>query len=328
MMRRDFITLIGGAVATWPLAARGQQPAMPVIGYLDSRSPEAVTDRLRGFRQGLKESGYFESENVSIVYRWAENEPDRLKDLATDLVHRGAAVIVTAGPPSTFAAKAAAASTIPIVFLVGDDPVRLGLVASLSRPGGNMTGINIFNAELAAKRLGLLRELVPRATRVAVLVSPADVALTEIQLKEVEAAARAMRIEAQVFNADSSDEIDTAFQMIDRERLDAIFVGTTPFLNGRRVQLAQLAAFYRLPVTYALRDCAEVGGLMSYGSDIVDAYRQVGVYSGRILKGAKPAELPVLQPSKFELVINARTAKMLGLEVPPTLLARADDVIE
>jgi ABC-type uncharacterized transport system substrate-binding protein len=329
MKRREFISLLGGGAAAWPLAARAQQPAMPVIGYLDPRSPEAITDRLRGFRQGLKESGYFESENVSIVYRWAENEPDRLQELATDLVRRSAAVIVTAGPPSTFAAKAAAAaSKIPIVFLVGDDPVRLGLVASLSRPDGNMTGINIFNAELAAKRLGLLRELVPRATRVAVLVNPADVALTEIQLKEVEAAARGMRIETQVFNADSSDEIDTAFQMIDRERLDAIFVGTTPFLNGRRVQLAQLAAFYRLPVTYALRDCAEVGGLMSYGSDIVDAYRQVGVYSGRILKGAKPAELPVLQPSKFELVINARTAKMLGLEVPPTLLARADEVIE
>jgi putative tryptophan/tyrosine transport system substrate-binding protein len=327
MKRREFITLLGGAMAAWPLAARAQRPAMPLVGYLDSRSPEAVADRLRGFRQGLKESGYVESENVSIVYRWAENEPDRLQELATGLVRRGVAVIVTASPPSTFAAKAAT-STIPIVFLVGDDPVRLGLVASLSRPGGNMTGINIFNAELAAKRLGLLRELVPHATRVAVLVNPADVALTETQLKEVEAAARAIGVQTQVFNADSSAEIDTVFEMIHRERFDAIFVGTTPFLNGRRVQLAQLAAFHRLPATYALRDCAEVGGLMSYGSDIVDGYRQVGDYSGRVLKGAKPAELPVLQPSKFEMVINLKTAKAIGVELPTAILLRADEVIE
>jgi putative ABC transport system substrate-binding protein len=259
--RRSFISLIGGAAA-WPLVARAQQSAMPLVGYLDSRSPEAVADRLRGFRQGLKDSGYVESENVSIVYRWAENELGRLQELASDLVRRGAAVIVTAGPPSTFAAKAAT-STIPIVFLVGDDPVRLGLVASLSRPGGNMTGINVFNAELAAKRLGLLRELVPRATGVAVLVSPAEGALTETQLKQVGAAARAMGVQSRIFNADTSAEIDTVFEIINRERLEAIFVGTGAFLNGRRVQLAQLAAFHRLPATYALRDYAEVGGLMS-----------------------------------------------------------------
>jgi putative ABC transport system substrate-binding protein len=249
-----------------------------------------------------------------------------LQELVTDLVRRRVAMIATAGPAPTFAVKAAS-TTIPIVFLVGDDPVRLGLVTSLSRPGGNMTGINLLNAELAAKRLELLRELVPRATRVAVVVNPADV-LTETQLKDVEAAARTMGVQIQVFNADSSAEINTAFEAIGRERPDAIFVGTTPFLNGRRVQLAQLAAFHRLPATYALRDYVEAGGLMSYGSDIVDGYRQVGVYTGRILKGAKPADLPVVQSTKFELIINSQTARMLSLRVPPTLLARADEVIE
>ena len=292
--RRDFITLLGGAAVAWPLAARAQQPAMHMIGYLDSRSPEAVADRLRGLRQGLKESGYIENENVVIAYRWAENQPDRLQELAADLVRRGVAVIVTAGPPPTFAAKAAT-TTIPILFLVGVDPVRLDLVASLARPGSNMTGINIFNVELAAKRLELLRELVPRAARIALLVNPADVAITETQVKEVQAAARAIGLQIQVFNADSSPEIDAAFETIGRERPDAIFVGVSPFLNGRRVQLAQLAAFHRLPAVYAVRDYAEVGGLMSYGSDVVDGFRQVGVYAGRILKGAKPADLPVVQ---------------------------------
>ena len=294
MRRRDFITLVAGTAVAWPLVAHAQQAAMPVIGYLDSRSPEAVADRLRGLRQGLKESGYIENENVVIAYRWAENQPDRLQELAADLVRRGVAVIVTAGPPPTFAAKAAT-TTIPILFLVGVDPVRLDLVASLARPGSNMTGINIFNVELAAKRLELLRELVPRAARIALLVNPADVAITETQVKEVQAAARAIGLQIQVFNADSSPEIDAAFETIGRERPDAIFVGVSPFLNGRRVQLAQLAAFHRLPAVYAVRDYAEVGGLMSYGSDVVDGFRQVGVYAGRILKGAKPADLPVVQ---------------------------------
>jgi putative ABC transport system substrate-binding protein len=298
-----------------------------VVGYLDSRSPEAVADRLRGFRPGLKENGYIENENVAIAYRWAENRPDRLQELATDLVRRRVAVIATAGPPATFAAKAAT-STVPILFLVGDDPARLGLVASLARPGGNLTGINIFNAELAAKRLELLRDLVPRATRVAVLVNPADVWLTEPQLKAVKAAAPPMGLQIQVLNADSRAEIDAAFETIGRERPDAIFVGTSPFLNGRRVQLTQLAAFHRIPSIYALRECAEVGGLMTYGSDIVDGYRQIGVYAGRILKGAMPSELPVVQASKFELVINASTAKMLGITVPDKLLVAADEVIE
>jgi putative ABC transport system substrate-binding protein len=327
LKRREFMTLLGGAAVAWPLAAWAQQPGMPVVGYLDSRSPEAVADRLRGFRQGLKESGYIENENVAIAYRWAENQPDLLQELATDLVRRRVTVIATAGPPPTFAAKAAT-TTIPIIFLVGDDPVRLGLVASLARPAGNMTGVNLFNVELAAKRLELLRELVPRAARIAVLVNPADVAITETQVQEVQAAARAIGLQVQVFNADTSAEIDAAFESIGRERPDAIFVGVTPFLNGRRVQLAQLAAFHRLPAIYAARDYVEVGGLMSYGSDIVDGFRQVGVYAGRILKGARPADLPVVQSSKFELVINASTAKMLGLTVPDKLLVAADKVIE
>jgi putative tryptophan/tyrosine transport system substrate-binding protein len=306
MNRREFITLLGGVAAAWPLAARAQQPpAMPVIGYLDSRSPEAVANRLRGLRQGLKESGYMDNENLAIAYRWAENQPDRLKELATDLARRRVAAIVSAGPPATFAAKAAT-STIPILFLVGDDPARLGLVASLARPGGNLTGINIFNAELAAKRLELLRELVPGAKRVAVLVSPADAALTDPQLKAVNAAAPAMGLQIQVLNADNSTEVGAAFEAIGRDRPDAIFVATTPFLNGRRVQLTQLAAFHRVPAIYAVRDCAEVGGLMSYGSDLVDGYRQIGVYTGRILKGAMPSDLPVVQSTKFELVVNLR----------------------
>jgi putative ABC transport system substrate-binding protein len=325
--RRAFLTLLGGAAAAWPLAARPQQQAMSIIGYLDSRSPEAVANRLRGFRQGLKESGYVENENLAIAYRWADNQRDRLQDLATDLARRRVAAIVSAGPPATFAAKAAT-STIPILFLVGDDPARLGLVASLARPGGNLTGINVFNAELAAKRLELLREVVPGAKRVAVLVSPADAALTEPQLKAVNGAAPVMGLQIQVLNADNSAEIGAAFEVIGRDRPDAIFVATSPFLNGRRVQLTQLAAFHRLPAIYSVRDCAEVGGLMSYGSDLVDGYRQIGVYAGRILKGAMPSDLPVVQSTKFELVVNLSTAKMLRLSVPDKLLVAADEVIE
>jgi putative tryptophan/tyrosine transport system substrate-binding protein len=326
LKRRDFITLLGGA-AVWPIAARGQQPAMPVVGFLDLRSPDEIADRLRGFRQGLKESGYVEGENVAIAYRFAEYQNDRLPELAADLVRRRVAVIAAAGPPPSFAAMAAT-TTIPIVFVVGDDAVRLGLVASLSRPGGNMTGVNILAAELTAKRLALLRELLPLTSRIAVLVNPADAEVTNTQLKEVEAVTRATGLQIQVLNANTSAEIDAAFETIGRERPDAIFVGISPFLNGRRVQLAQLAAFHRIPATYAFRDFAEAGGLMSYGSDIVDGFRQAGTYAGRILKGAKPADLPVMQASKFELIINAQTARMLGLAVPTTLLALADKVIE
>jgi putative tryptophan/tyrosine transport system substrate-binding protein len=324
--RRDFITLLGSATA-WPLAARAQQPAMQVIGFLDSRLPDAITDRLRGFREGLKDTGYVEGENVAIVYRLAENQDDRLPELAADLVRRRVAVIATAGPPSTFAAQAAT-KTIPVVFLVGDDPVRLGLVTSLSRPGGNMTGINVLSAEVAAKRLELLRELLPKLVRIAVLVNPADATVTETQLKDVNAAAGAMGLQIQVFNANTSAEIDAAFETMGRERPDAVLVGVSAFLNGRRVQLAHLATFHRLPAMYALRDYAEAGGLMSYGSNIVDGFHQVGLYTGRILKGAKPADLPVVQANKFELVINAQTARMLGLSLPDKLLAVADAVIE
>jgi ABC-type uncharacterized transport system substrate-binding protein len=325
--RREFITLLGGAAAAWPLASRAQQAAVPVIGFIDPRSPEAVTDRLRGFRQGLKEAGFVEGENVAIAYRWAENQLDRLPELVADLVRRQVAVLATGGAPAAFAAKAAT-TTIPVVFLMGDDPVRLGLVASLARPGGNLTGINLFIAELATKRLELLRDLVPSASRIAALVNPADRPLTENQLAELKTAAPAIGLQIQVFSANTSREIDAAFEMMGRERPDALFVAATPFLNSRLVQLAQLAAFHRIPATYALREGAEAGGLMSYGASVVDAFRQLGIYTGRILKGAKPAELPVVQSSKFELVINHNTARMLGLTVPDTLLARADEVIE
>jgi ABC-type uncharacterized transport system substrate-binding protein len=326
MRRRDFVTLLGGAVA-WPLAARAQQPAMPVIGYLDTRSQDTALDRLNALRRALKETGYVEGENVTIVYRWAEGRYDRLPELAADLVRRQAAVIAAGGgTPSAMAAKAATA-TIPIVFVVGDDPVRLGLVSSLARPGGNLTGVNFFNVELTAKRLELLREIVPAATRVAVLVNPAN-AGTESTLRDVEAAARVMGLQMKAFNASTSPEIDAAFATLVRERPDALFVAGDGFFLSRRVQLANLTVRHAIPAAFSVRQFAEAGGLMSYGSDLQDTYRQIGVYVGSILKGAMPADLPVVQASKFELVINAQTARMLGLNVPPTLLARADEVIE
>jgi putative ABC transport system substrate-binding protein len=325
--RREFISLLGGAAAAGPVAARAQQAAMPVIGFLDSTSPDTYADRLRGFRQGLKDTGYVEGETVAIEYRWAENQIDRLPELAAELVRRQIAVIVAGAPPSTFAAKAAT-TTIPIVFGVGVEPVQAGLVASLARPSSNLTGINFFSTELAGKRLELLRELVPAAIRVAVLVNPANAAIAESTLRDVEAAARAMGLQIHVLNANSSREIDAAYTTFVRERPDALFVSSSPFFTSRRVQLAQLAARHALPAIYAVRDYAEAGGLISYGASLRDAYHQMGVYTGRILKGAKPADLPVVQASKFELVINAQTARMLGLEVPPSLLARADEVIE
>jgi putative tryptophan/tyrosine transport system substrate-binding protein len=301
---------------------------MPVIGFLHVTSPDARTDHLRAFRQGLKDTGYVEGENVTIVYRWANNEVDRLPVLAAELVQRRVAVIAaTGGNISALAAKAAT-TTIPIIFDVGEDPVRLGLVASLARPGGNLTGINFFTVELAAKRLELLRELVPSAIRIAVLVDPAFATTTESTLRDVETAGRAMGLQIQVLTASTSGEINAAFAAIARARPDAIYSGISPFLIDRRVQLAQLAARHAIPAIYQDRLYAEVGGLISYGANLTDAYRQVGVYTGRILKGARPAELPVVQSSKFELVINAETARMLDLTVPPQLLARADEVIE
>jgi len=323
--RRDFIKLVGGAGA-WPLAARAQQPGMPVIGFLDTRSPDGMTDRLRAFREGLKNSGYVERENVAIEYRWAENQLDRLPELAAELVRRQVAVIAATSTYSAFAANAATTTT-PIVFLVGEDPVRLGLVASLARPGGNLTGINNFAGELTVKRLELLREMVPGAARIAVLVNPAN-ATRETALRDLAAAARVMGLQIQVLNASTSREIDAAFATFVRERPDAVFVGLDPFFISRRAQLVNLASRHALPATFTLREFAEAGGLMSYGTNIADAFRQIGVYAGRILKGAKPADLPVVQSTKFELVINASTARMLGLAVPPTLLATADEVIE
>jgi ABC-type uncharacterized transport system substrate-binding protein len=326
MRRREFITLLGGAAVALPTAARAQQPTMPVIGFLDTRSPDGMTDRLRAFREGLKDSGYVERENVAIEYRWAENQVDRLPELAADLVRRQVAVMIAPGV-GAFVAKAATA-TIPIVFVVAEDPVKLGLVANIARPGGNLTGINLFNTELVAKRLDLLRELVPGAARIAVLVNSTDGASTETTVRDATAAARAIGLQIQVLNANTGREIDSAFATMSRDGYAALFVGASPYLSGRRVQLAQLAAFNHLPATYSNREYVDVGGLMSYGTSIVDALRQVGVYAGRILKGAKPAELPVVQASKFELVINANTARMLGISVPDTLLARTDEVIE
>ena len=323
--RRQFIALLGGAAAAWPLAARAQQPAMPVIGFLHSASPEAFASYVRAFRQGLKDSGYAEGENVAIEYRWAENQIDRLPILASELVRRPVAVLVANGP-AVFATKAAT-TTIPIVFLVPEDPVKLGLVGSLARPGGNLTGINFYLGELTAKRLELLRELVPGATRVAVLVNPANIAI-ETTLRDVQSAARAIGLQIQVLNASTIREIEGAFETLARERPDALAVGPDAFFTDRRVQLVNLSSRQAIPTAYGDRGFAEAGGLMSYGARLGDAYRHHGVYAGRILKGAKPADLPVVQSSKFELVINHPTARMLRLTISPTLLSTADEVIE
>src|SRR6478672_9739291 len=327
MRRREFITLLGGAAAAWPLAARTQQ-TLPVIGFLNSASLDTFSRHLRAFREGLKDTGYVDGENVAIEYRWAEGQFDRLPALAGELVRRKVAVIVATGGPASALAAKAATTTIPVVFLVPEDPVRLGLVASLARPGGNLTGINFFASELAAKRLELLRELVPGATRITVLVNPANTMTTEAALRDAVPAARAIGLQTQVLNASTSREIDAAFASIVRERLDALFVAIDPFLVSRRAQLVNLASRAAIRGTFPSREFTEIGGLMSYGANIPEAYHQVGVHAARILKGAKPADLPVVQSSKFELVINSSTARMLGLTVPDKLLAAADEVIE
>jgi putative ABC transport system substrate-binding protein len=323
MRRREFISLIGGAAA-WPLAARAQQ-AMPVIGFLAPVSQNE--ELLHGFQQGLQHAGFVDGDNVSILYRSAENETDRLSALATDLARRGVAVIVALGHPAAFAAKDAT-KTIPVLFVVGEDPVKLGLVPSLARPDGNLTGVNILATELVAKRLALLRELLPAAARVAVLVDPTSKTVSEPTLEGAESAARAMALQIQVLNASNGREIGEAFAAIERERPDALFVSIGPLFTARRVQLATLATRYMVPMTSGNRQITEAGGLMSYGADIRDAYRQIGDYAGRILKGEKPADLPVIQATKFELVINIETARILGLTVPSSLLATADEVIE
>jgi ABC-type uncharacterized transport system substrate-binding protein len=324
MRRRACIALLGGAAA-WPLVARAQQASMPVIGFLDIVN---FPVRLAAFRQGLGESGYVVGQNVAIEVRSAEGRYTRFPELVADLVRRQVSVIVAPGAtPAALAAKAAT-TTIPIVFGVGDDPVKLGLVANLARPSGNATGINFFTAELAAKRLGLLRELLPAATRIAVLANPTDPIRLETIVRDLKTAAAAIGLEFQVVNASTSGEIDAAFTTLAAARPHGLFVGPDPFFYSRRGQLALQAARHAIPSSYAIRDYAEAGGLMSYGTSLTDAYYQVGVYAGRILKGAKPADLPVQQSTKFELVINLQAARTIRLDVPPTLLARADEVIE
>jgi putative tryptophan/tyrosine transport system substrate-binding protein len=326
MRRREFITLLGGAAA-WPLAARGQQPAMPIVGFVEGRSAEATVRQPALFRKGLSETGYVEGQNVTVEYHWLDGQYDRLPALMADLVRRRVAVITAVSNAPALAAKAAT-TTIPTVFGVGQDPVRMGLVASLARPGGNATGINFLNQETTAKRLGLLHDLVPKAVRIGVLVNPANASATEPTLREIREAARVLGLQIVVLKASTSREIEAAFATLVRDQADALFVAPDVFFVGRSVQFATLAAHHRIPAAYTQRAFVEVGGLMSYGTDIPDMFRQVGVYTGQILKGAKPADLPVQQSTKFEFVINLQTARALGLEVLPTLLARADEVIE
>jgi putative ABC transport system substrate-binding protein len=326
--RRDFISVLGGATATWPLAARAQQPALPVVALIHGGSADGSTRRVAAFRNGLNETGYIEGQNVTVEYYWLEGQYDRLPALVADLVRRQVAVVATpASSPATLAAKAAT-TTIPVVFGVAEDPVQLGLVASLARPGGNATGFNLLNTEVTSKELRLLHDLVPKAVRIAVLRNPANASTAEATLLEVQKAAPSLGLQIQILNATTIGEIDAAFASLARERPDALFVAPDGFLGSRRVQFITLTAVNRIPAIYWDRDIVAAGGLMSYGTDLVDAFRQVAVYVGKILKGAKPADMPVQQLTKFEFAINLQTARALGIEVPPGVLSIADEVIE
>ena len=328
MKRREFLTLLGSGAAAWPVAAYAQQAALPVVGVVNAGSLGASASRSAAFRKGLSETGYIEGQNATVEYHWFSGQYDRLPALVADLVRRRVAVIATPGGTLAALAAKAATTTIPIVFGVAEDPVKLGLVSSLARPGGNATGTNIFLWEVATKRLGLLHELAPKAVRIAVLINPGNVPSAEATLRDLPGAALASGLQIQVLNASTSGEIEAAFATLVRDGADALFVAPDTFFISRRVQFATLAARHGIPAAYSTREEVEAGGLMSYGTDIPDMWRQVGIYSGQVLKGAKPADLPVVQSTKFEFVINLQTARALGLEVPPTLLARADEVIE
>jgi putative tryptophan/tyrosine transport system substrate-binding protein len=326
--RRQFISALGGVTVAWPLAVRAQQPAPPVVAFLRTGSADANAHYVAAFRKGLNEAGYIEGQNVTVEYHWLESPYDRLPALMADLVRRQVAVIATPGNVHIALTAKAATTTIPIVFGIGEDPVQLGLVASFARPGGNATGINYFSHEVAAKRLRLLHDLVPKAVRIAVLVNPTNASSAESTLREVQEAAPTMGLQIQVLNASTIGEIDAAFATLARERPDALFVAPDSFFVSRAVQFITLTARDRIPATYSLRDYVIAGGLMSYGADFTDSFRSIGVYTGNILKGTKPADLPVLQSTKFEFVINLQTARALGIEVPPAVLSVADEVIE
>jgi putative tryptophan/tyrosine transport system substrate-binding protein len=327
MRRREFIVTLSGAAATWPLAARAQQPAMPVIGFISSESPDSFAHFVRAFHEGLSESGYVESRNVAIEYRWARGQLDLLPLLAADLVKRQVNVILASGGSVSAPVAKAATRTIPIVFIMAADPVGLGLVASLNRPGGNVTGVNLLSAELMTKQLDLLHELAPQTRTIALLVNPAS-PYTELEIKDAQYAAHARGRQLQVLRASSDDELETAFMMLVQQRAEALLIAFNPFFTSHRNQIVQLAARSGIPAVYPAREFATAGGLMSYGGSVTDAYRQAGVYTGKILKGAKPEELPVTQPTKFELVVNLKAARALGLAIPDKLLAVADEVIE